>query len=633
MSSTSISSYSQGFYNDTYEYIALAYSITAVVVGILLGLLGKFHIMFNLIDALAIVYFLFFVKANPPTNVIDFQKMFGKFHYDRMYDYLKSSVSNTYQYYTSIMFQAYGLDSFFLNNTTLSFCIIIGMVGVYVILKIASFIPMGRLQTYLKDSLKRAWEFDYFIYILWIFYNQFSVFCFLQKDAMYFDSTLQKVNFAIFALVALILVAFPLLFGYLISKNQEEIALPSSMRSFQIRYLSLVSGYKISASEDKNYQNANAQNYSLTKDQNPQDKKEQALSVQTNIEIQQEGLILNTQKQMDSTPFGKYVNIFILFRKIIFAGALVVLQDHRIITLSVFSGANILLFFLYIIARPHILLIDNIRNAATEALFIAMQVLIYFFNDITSSTTSYNTSQPEIGWAYVSIGVFILAIHLLDVLAKLFIEIYWLIKGRSSKVAPLPIAQENDLQHQQHLKEEEKKSLNEIQQQNEKQQAVIPLQQQPQQMQGDQPLQQQNIPQQSLNNQMAQNQNYPVSLQHIQANNLEENKPEITQIDRKMEEVPMKTAKTSFNDFLISDNMLPNLANAEERQKYKQRVKPLLFKRNPFIPKNGYYDNIIHDGDLKVNNSNKNVGFNANPVQRNTQNMMERATDVDFQNF
>ncbi|KAL4454002.1 hypothetical protein ABPG74_003885 [Tetrahymena malaccensis] len=624
MSSTSTTTYTGVFYSDTYEYIALAYSITAVVVGILLGLLGKFHVMFNLIDALAIVYFLFFVKVNPPTNVLDFQKMFGKFHYDKMYDYLKSSVSNTYEYYTSIMFKAYGLDSFFLNNTTLSFCIIIGMIGVYVILKIASFIPMGRLQIYLKNSLKRAWEFDYFIYILWIFYNQFSVFCFLQKDAMYFDSTLQKVNFAIFALVALILVASPILFTYLISKNQHELALPMSMRSFQIRYQSLVSGYKISASDDKHYQNANAQNYSLTKDQNHQDKKEQEPSVQTNIEIQQEGLVLNPQKQMDQTPFGKYMNIFILFRKIIFAGVLVVLQDHRIITLSIFSGANILLFFLYIISRPHILLIDNIRNAATEALFIAIQVLIYFFDEISSSTTSFNTSQPQMGWAYIIICVFILLIHLLDVLAKLFIEIYSLIKGRSSKVAPLPIAQEGNIQHEQHLNDQEKKSLNE---------AAAPI---PQQIQGEQPIQQQNQAQEAVNqnNQMAQNQNYPVSLQNIQGDNVEENKPQITQIDKKMDEAPFKTAKSSFNDYLISDNMLPNLANTEERQKYKQRVKPLLFKRNPYIPKNGYYDDIIHNGELKVNKSNKKVGFNANPSQRNMPiNMMERATDVDFQNF
>ncbi|KAL4497880.1 hypothetical protein ABPG72_000635 [Tetrahymena utriculariae] len=627
MISTSTTTYTGGFYNDTYEYLALAYSITAVVVGILLGLLGKFYIMFNLIDALAIVYFLFFVKVNPPTNVLDFKKMFGTFHYDKMYDYLKSSVSNTYQYYTSIMFKAYGLDSFFLNNTTLSFCIIIGMIGVYVILKIASFIPMGKIQTYLKNSLKRAWEFDYFIYILWIFYNQFSVFCFLQKDAMYFDSTLQKVNFAIFSFVALILLASPFLFGYLISKNQEELALSPQMRPFQIRYQSLVSGYKISASEDKNYQNANAQNYSLTKDQNPQDKKEQALSVQTNLEIQQEGLILEPQKQMNHTLFGKYMNIFILLRKIIFAGVLVVLQDHRIITLSIFSGANILLFFLYIIARPHILLIDNIKNAATEALFIAIQVLIYFFDEISSSITSYNTSQPDMGWAYISICVFILGIHLLDVLAKLFIEIYSLIKGRSSKVAPLPIAQENNIDHQQHLQDQEKKSLNEIQQQQEQQKAAIPL---PQQIQGDQPLQQQNAAQEqqalNQNHQMAQNQNAPVSLQNIKGNTVEENQPVIT-------EMPIKTVKTSFNGFLISDNMLPNLASTEERQKYKQRVKPLLFKRNPFIPKNGYYDDIIHNGDLKVNKSQKKIGFNANANQRNMSNMMERATDVDFQNL
>lgn len=68
---TTTATYSS-FYSDEYKYAAAAYSITAVTVGIILGFLGKFHLMFNLIDALAIIYFLFLMNVNQPTNVLDF---------------------------------------------------------------------------------------------------------------------------------------------------------------------------------------------------------------------------------------------------------------------------------------------------------------------------------------------------------------------------------------------------------------------------------------------------------------------------------------------------------------------------------------------------------------------------------
>lgn len=61
-------------------------------------------------------------------------------------------------------------DAYFLNNAGQSITIIIGVISVYAITKIMSFIPIKYLQNYLKKSLNNTWEFSAFFDLVWTVY-------------------------------------------------------------------------------------------------------------------------------------------------------------------------------------------------------------------------------------------------------------------------------------------------------------------------------------------------------------------------------------------------------------------------------------------------------------------------------
>lgn len=78
MNSTSSS---LSFFSTTYEYVAWSYSASTVVLCGLLCVFGDFHAAFNIIDAVVMIYFLFFAAVKFPNNVVDFSKFFGENHY------------------------------------------------------------------------------------------------------------------------------------------------------------------------------------------------------------------------------------------------------------------------------------------------------------------------------------------------------------------------------------------------------------------------------------------------------------------------------------------------------------------------------------------------------------------------
>lgn len=88
------------------------------------------------------IFFLFFTSSNYPANVIDFSKLFGRFHYDFMYDFVSKYLStDKISVNSPTPFTNNGFNGFFLSNTSISCNFIGGFLALYILVKVASWLP------------------------------------------------------------------------------------------------------------------------------------------------------------------------------------------------------------------------------------------------------------------------------------------------------------------------------------------------------------------------------------------------------------------------------------------------------------------------------------------------------------
>ena len=158
------------FYSSEQRYYAGAYFITMLSLSCLFLISGNFYFSFGAIDSILMIYFLFFTTTSYPANVTDFSKLFGRF----LYDFLPNFISD-YLHTSTVTsnppkaFLLNGFGGFYLDNTSIS-CEIIGLfLGLYCLVKLLSYIPILSLQIWVRRSILLKLEFDSFVYIFWIF--------------------------------------------------------------------------------------------------------------------------------------------------------------------------------------------------------------------------------------------------------------------------------------------------------------------------------------------------------------------------------------------------------------------------------------------------------------------------------
>lgn len=159
---------SLSFYSSTFQILAGVYTASVIVLGIIFTFFGQYHLLFNIIDAILMIYFLFFTSVNYPVNVVDFSKLFGDFHYNFFPNPVKSILSSSTSLSHISSFKENKYSDIFLNNASLQLNLIIIALIIYLILKIL-IRSVEKMNILLSPHFNRAWEWEAFVFLIWIF--------------------------------------------------------------------------------------------------------------------------------------------------------------------------------------------------------------------------------------------------------------------------------------------------------------------------------------------------------------------------------------------------------------------------------------------------------------------------------
>lgn len=189
------SSSSLSFFSTEQLYVSGGYFIVTIATGVVLALLGDFHVAYNYVDSIGMIYFLFYTSVVFPTNIIDFSKFFG----DYLYSFLPNPISSYISQSDDVSslpysFQYHGFTkTYFLYNSSYTFCFIGVILSIYVILKALSYFDYFFI---LRRKLSDSWESDGVTHILAVSTYQLTAFFFLQLPTLpSFSSSSSNVSY------------------------------------------------------------------------------------------------------------------------------------------------------------------------------------------------------------------------------------------------------------------------------------------------------------------------------------------------------------------------------------------------------------------------------------------------------
>ncbi|EAR85944.2 hypothetical protein TTHERM_01178710 (macronuclear) [Tetrahymena thermophila SB210] len=193
---------------------------TLLITMILMIIIGNTYVLFSTIDLTTFIYFLLFVDIRHPQNLINFCSIFQNFQF--------AFVPNTIQVYfiepnyvqpkTPQKFLENGYDAYFLNGAGQSCTIIAGIVTIYGIIKVLSYIPIPKIKIYIESKIKSGWEYSGFLDLIGCVYVYVLVSSLCQFYCFQFDEPLAFINYTLFAISFIFVFLAPITMVIFITK-------------------------------------------------------------------------------------------------------------------------------------------------------------------------------------------------------------------------------------------------------------------------------------------------------------------------------------------------------------------------------------------------------------------------------
>ncbi|KAL4450406.1 hypothetical protein ABPG74_019304 [Tetrahymena malaccensis] len=366
------------------KQVASGASTSLLIMVILMIVIGNTYVLFSTIDLATFIYFMLFIDVRYPDNVISFCSIFQNFQFafipNSIQVYLMDS--NYTQPYTPKNFIDNGYDAYFFNGAGQSLTTMAGIIAIYGIIKILSYIPITSIRVYIRSKIKSGWEYCGFFDMVGSVYVYLLISCLLQFNCFQFDESLAFINYTLFSLTLLFTIIYPIMITIFIKKcknlNDPQI---------QLQFGSIIGGLVLPE----------------TQTETENDQQDSKISQESKQEQKIKHVQLTRQKHLQY-KWSRYTNVILYARKIIYMMALLYFYGQV----------------------PQEKKVDNIKNGISELLLVIIQITICFL--VKDDDSQREEERYNIGWIIVGSASFILTIHIFSVIIDLIKGIYNLVK-------------------------------------------------------------------------------------------------------------------------------------------------------------------------------------------------------------
>ncbi|EAR85945.2 hypothetical protein TTHERM_01178720 (macronuclear) [Tetrahymena thermophila SB210] len=439
---------------------------------------GNFYFLVNMIDLTNFLYYLLFLDIRYPINVTDFYGLFKDFQFPFVPNLFTYLYDPSYNPRSPQKFMDMGTNSYLISNSGQAICICFYIFSVYILAKLAHrIIKIRRVHAYLTRVLYETWEFSSFFDMMSAEYVYILIGCLLQS--LNFDTSDKNsyiVNYMLYAFFMPFCIIWPifiLAFLYKQKNLKSNEYLLTKLQSFlgglRIENENPYFDQNIKEKEDQKQSQNNTQQSKENHHKNifqhlesehikqspkPNEiiqelaeeeqmaspeviKKKQLsneihqqkvihlrqISEMTNISSKARELDLITYLQIDIrskrqkliAKYSKLFSSFLYIRKILFSFIIVLLHGYCYLQISLISFLNLVVIFLIAYIQPYDCLSENIKNASSEVILIAIQMCAATL--VEDSQDDNEERRINVGWAIVCLSAFALLWNTL-VLAK-----------------------------------------------------------------------------------------------------------------------------------------------------------------------------------------------------------------------
>ncbi|EAR85941.2 hypothetical protein TTHERM_01178670 (macronuclear) [Tetrahymena thermophila SB210] len=397
------------------KQVASGTSSSLLIMVILMIVIGNTYVLFSTIDLTTFIYFMLFIDVRYPDNVMSFCSIFQNFQFA----FIPNSIQvyfmdpNYTQPYTPKKFIDNGYDAYFFNGAGQSLTTMAGIMAIYGIVKILSYIPVTSIRVYIRSKIKSGWEFCGFFDMVGCVYVYLLISSLLQFYSFQFDESLAFINYTFFSLTFVFTIIYPIMITIFI-KNCKNLNDPQ----IQMQFGSIIGGLVI----PQNDQNSEEQN-----------KKQENNLNQSNLKMLNESKSLQkieheklTRQKQLQYKWSRYTNVILYARKIIYMMVLLYFYGQVYLQMIIINSMNVFLSIFYLYLKPQEEKSANLKNGISEVLLVIMQVTICFL--VKDDESQREEDRFNIGWIIVGSASLILTIHIFSVIVDLLKGIYNLVK-------------------------------------------------------------------------------------------------------------------------------------------------------------------------------------------------------------
>ncbi|KAL4461968.1 hypothetical protein ABPG74_000813 [Tetrahymena malaccensis] len=446
---------------------------------------GNFYFLVNMIDLTNFLYYLLFLDIRYPINVTDFYGLFKDFQFPFVPNLFAYLYDPSYNPSSPKKFMDMGTNSYLISNSGQAICICFYIISVYILAKLAhKTIPIRRIHVYLTRVLYETWEFSSFFDMMSAEYVYILIGCLLQS--LNFDTSDQNsyiVNYMLYAFLLPFCILWPLILLIFIYKQKNLksnqyllIKLQSFLGGLRIEnenpYFEQIIKQKedqkqsqnntLQSKENNNRNNSNhleGENIKQIPMQNdviqelaeeeqmasPVEIKKKQLSNDINLQkiihlrqVSEMTNISSKAKELDLVSFlqidirtkrqkliAKYSKLFssmLYIRKILFSFIIVLLHGYCYLQITLISCLNLLVIFLIAYIQPYDCLSENIKNASSEVILIAIQICAATL--VEDGQDDNEERRINVGWIIVCLSAFALLWNTLVLTKETVISFY-----------------------------------------------------------------------------------------------------------------------------------------------------------------------------------------------------------------
>ncbi|KAL4477135.1 hypothetical protein ABPG72_008869 [Tetrahymena utriculariae] len=475
---------------------------------------GNFYFLVNMIDLTNFLYYLLFLDIRYPINVTDFYGLFKDFQFPFVPNLFTYLYDPSYNPWSPQKFMDMGTNSYLISNSGQAICICFYIISVYILAKLAHrIIPIRRIHVYLTRVLYETWEFSSFFDMMSAEYVYILIGCLLQS--LNFDTSDTNsflVNYTLYAFFMPFLILWPIILliflykqknlksdQYLLTKLQSflgglkiENENPYFEQNIKEKEDQKQSQNNTQQSKENNHRNIfqNLESEQIKQSPTPNDvihelaeeeqmaspeviKKKQLsnklnqqkmmhlrqVSEMTNISSKARELELISYLQIDIRSkrqkliarFSKLFSSLLYIRKILFSFIIVLLHGCCYLQISLISFLNLLVIFLIAYLQPYDSVSENIKNASSEVILIAIQICAATL--VEDGQDDNEERRINIGWAIVCLSAFALLWNTLVLTKDTVISFYLSFKkllltkeSEASKTSIYPMAKQMEIQ-------------------------------------------------------------------------------------------------------------------------------------------------------------------------------------------